>query len=628
MLRDRIRYAFDNIMSKGTISAIFLLLLVSFIIVVIIATSLSLMNIYPEGEKDVNFFEAFWISMTRTLDPGSMGGDTGWSFRALMLMATAYGIVMVSTFIGLISNGILTKIIELRKGRSRVIEKNHILILGWSSKIYTVVNELITANENQKNPIIVILANRDKVDMEDRLREKVPKRKNTKIICRSGDPIDINDLDIGNPYFTKSIILLDSHSKNSDAEIIKIILALTTNRQQRDTPYHITAEIESKKNLDVAKMVGKEEVELILSDEFIARIMVQTSRQSGLSIVYTDLLDFAGDEIYFQEEPKIVGKTFREVLFLYNESSIIGLLKKDQKIQLNPPLDTVIEAGSKVIAISSDDDTVVLSNKKYTINEDAISTEDYPGLAHGKILILGWNRKAKIIIRELASYSNTISTISVVAELTDLEETIAQLNEDFPSTNIEYQIADTTDREVLENLEINDYEHLLLLSYQDNYKTQQADAKTLITLLHLRNIGEKWGMVLNIVSEMLDVKNRELASVTNADDFIVSDNIISLIISQVSENKLLMQIFEQLFKAEGNEIYLKPAIGYVEPDVEVDFYTVLASAIKKNEIAIGYRNMESCRDEKKNYGIVLNPVKSEKISLSSIDLVIVLSENY
>jgi len=627
MLRERIKYSFDNIMSKGTISAIFLLLLVSFVIVVFIATSISLMNIFPDGKKDVNFFEAVWISMTRTLDPGTMGEDTGWAFRALMFMATAYGIVMISTFIGLISNGILSKIIELRKGRSRIMEKGHILILGWSSKIFTVVSELITANENQKKPIIVILANRDKVEMEDELKEKVPKRKNTKIICRSGDPIDINDLEIGNPYFTKSIILLDSHTENSDAEIIKVILALTTNKQKRVTPYHITAEIESKKNLDVAKMVGKEEVELILSDEFISRIMVQTSRQSGLSVVYTDLLDFDGDEIYFQDEPKIVGKTFREVLFLYNESSIIGLQRKDKKVLLNPPLDTVIEAGSKVIAISEDDNTVVISNKKYSINEDLISTEDYPGLAHGKILILGWNRKAKIIIRELASYSKSISTISVVAELQDMDETIAKLNKDFPLTKIEYQVADTTDREVLENLDINDYEHLLLLSYQDHYKMQQADAKTLITLLHLRNIGEKWGMVLNIVSEMLDVKNRELASVTNVDDFIVSDNIISLIISQVAENKFLMQIFEQLFKAEGNEIYLKPAIGYVQPDKKVNFYTILASALKKNEIAIGYRIMEHYRDENKNHGIVLNPVKSKKISLSSVDFVIVLSES-
>ena len=626
MLRERIKYTFDNIMSKGTISAILLLLLVSFIMVVFIATSISLMNIYPEGEKDINFFEAVWISMTRTLDPGTMGEDSGWAFRALMFLATAYGILMVSTFIGLVSNGILTKIVELRKGRSRVLEKNHILILGWSSKIFTIISELIIANENQKSPIIVILADKDKVEMEDELKEKIPKRKNTRIICRSGDPIDINDLKIGNPQFTKSIILLDNHKKDSDAEIIKVILALISNRKERVTPYHITAEIESKKNLDVAKMVGKEEVELILADEFISRIMVQTSRQSGLSIVYTDLLDFVGDEIYFQEEPKLVGKTFKEALFLFDTSSLIGI-QTDDNIILNPPLDTIIEKGTKVIAISEDDDTVVLSNKKFYINKNVILNEDYPGLAHGKILILGWNRKAKIIIRELASYSSSIPTIMVVAELDNMQDTIANLNKDFPATQIEYQVADTTDREVLENLEINDYEHLILLSYQDNYKTQQADAKTLITLLHLRNIGEKWGMVLNIVSEMLDVKNRDLASVTNADDFIVSDDIISMIISQVSENKYMMQIFEQLFKAEGNEIYLKPAIGYIEPDKEIDFYTVLASAINKNEIAIGYRLMEHQRDKSMNYGIFLNPVKSEKFSLSSIDFVIVLSAN-
>ena len=118
MIRERLKYTFDNIMSKGTVSAIILLLIVSFIIVVFIATSISLMNIYPEGEKDVNFFEAVWISMTRTLDPGTMGDDTGWAFRALMFLATAYGIVMVSTFIGLISNGILSKIIELRKSKT------------------------------------------------------------------------------------------------------------------------------------------------------------------------------------------------------------------------------------------------------------------------------------------------------------------------------------------------------------------------------------------------------------------------------------------------------------------------------------------------------------------------------
>ena len=58
---------------------------------------------------------------------------------------------------------------------------------------------------------------------------------------------------------------------------------------------------------------------------------------------------------------------------------------------------------------------------------------------------------------------------------------------------------------------------------------QEADAKTLICLLHLRDISNKTGKSLSIVSEMLDNKNRVLAEVTKADDYIVSDRLISLI---------------------------------------------------------------------------------------------------
>jgi len=129
----------------------------------------------------------------RTLDPGTMGDDIGWSFRIIMLLVTTYGIVMLSTFIGLISNGILSKIQQLRKGRSKVLENGHILILGWSAKIHTIVSELVIANENQKKPVIVILADKDKVEMEDEIKEKIKSTINTKIICRSGDPIAVNE---------------------------------------------------------------------------------------------------------------------------------------------------------------------------------------------------------------------------------------------------------------------------------------------------------------------------------------------------------------------------------------------------------------------------------------------------
>ena len=344
-------------MSKGVVSSVILLMMVSFLIVLFISIVIILLNIRPLGESDMGFAEALWMSLMRTLDPGTMGDDQGWSFRLVMLLVTSYGIIMLSTFIGLISNGIMTKLSELRKGRSRVMESEHTLILGWSPKIFTIVSELVIANENQKNPKIVILADLDKVWMEDEVRSEVPKTKNTRLIFRSGNPIDINDLEIANPGEAKSIIALGSASENSDAEIIKCILAVTKSLEATNSRCNIVAEIESVKNLEVAKMIGKDNVELILSDEFISRILVQTSRQAGLSIVYTDLLDFEGDEIYFSREDKLIGKTFREAMLSYEKSIVIGL-HTENKTWLNPPGETIIDADSNLITISEDDDMV------------------------------------------------------------------------------------------------------------------------------------------------------------------------------------------------------------------------------------------------------------------------------
>ncbi|MEQ8534283.1 MAG: hypothetical protein RIB86_20685, partial [Imperialibacter sp.] len=296
----RLKYAFDNFMSAGSTKLISYLGLVALLLVLMFATILYLANIHPDEVTRLNFVDTFWTSLMHVLDPGTIGEHDGhWDFRIFMFLVTLLGIVILSILIGLISNGIMDKLDQLRKGRSFVMEQDHVLILGWSSKIFTIIPELIIANENQKNPKIVILADKDKVLMEDEIKDKIGNTKNTKIICRTGNPIDLHDLEIGNPVNSKSIIILDKENENSDSQIIKTILAIISSPHRRQAPYHITAEIENKRNFEVAKMVGKDEVELILSDDFVSKIMVQTSRQSGLSVVYIELMDFGGDEIYF-----------------------------------------------------------------------------------------------------------------------------------------------------------------------------------------------------------------------------------------------------------------------------------------------------------------------------------------
>ncbi len=626
-LLDRVRYSFDNLMSKGTTTLISLLGLLALLIVLILSVIISIFGLAPEGEESLTFINSFWMSLMRTLDPGTMGDDVGWTFRFVMLVVTIIGILMISILIGVVSKGILDKVDLLRKGRSFVVEKNHILVLGWSSKIHTIISELVIANENQKKPCIVILAEKDKVEMEDEIRSKVSDTKNTRLIVRSGNPIDIEDLQIVNPFDTKSIIILDQENENSDFQVIKTILAITTHPNRREEPYHITAEIKELKNLEVAKMVGKDEVELIQSDYFIALITVQTGRQSGLSIVYTELMDFEGDEIYFNEEKKLVGKSFGEALFSYKDSSVIGIQTATGKVKLKPPFDTIIKEGEKIVAISADDDTLIVSETMdYNINHDAIDTPIPRKRSPERILMLGWNDRSVIIIKELNYCLINGSVLKIVSDYHAPIEEIKKLTSELENLQVEITKEDITDKETLINLNPTSFHHIIIQSDKSEIGIQAADAKTLMTLLHLRNISQQSGKDISIVSEMLDLENRRLAEVTEADDFIVSENILSLLLSQVSENKYLMQVFESLFNSKESGIYIKPVKGYIKPGIHANFYTVLESAKLQNEIAIGYKIMADKNNPEKTHGVVINPSKSSPIRFTNEDCVIVIAD--
>ncbi|MBN8584435.1 MAG: NAD-binding protein [Ignavibacteria bacterium] len=624
----KMRYRFDNLMAKGPIALIGWLGILSLLLVITAALILTIAGLTQDDGESMNFVEAAWKSLMRTLDPGTMGGDTGWGFRVVMLGVTLGGIFIVSTLIGVLATGISNKLDELRKGHSFVVEKEHSLILGWSEKIFPIISELLIANENQKDPVIVILGHKDKVEMEDEINLRIPDKKNTRIICRSGSTIDMNDLEIVNPHDSRSIIILSPDGSEPDISVIKTILALTNNPNRRKEPYHIVAEISDNNNKEVAEMIASGEVTLVHTEDLISRVIAQSCRQSGLSVVYTELLDFDGDEIYFQEEPALKGKTFKDAVMSYEDSTIIGIKKSSGAAVINPPMGTVFESGDKVIAISKDDDTINLNGRSEPeINSAAISRGAPKEADIEHTIILGWNSKGCSIAKELDNYLPTGSTLTIVAEGDDINEKLDTLKKELKNQKVEHLSGNISERSLLDSLKLERFNHIILLSYSDTMPEQEADSKSLITLLHLRNIEEKTGHDFTIVSEMMDIRNKELAEVTEADDFIISNKLISLMLSQLSENKDLKAVFDDLFDADGSEIYVKPVTDYVNEGTPVNFYTLCESAARKGETAIGYRINEYSHNVNKAYGVVVNPKKSDMVTFTDKDKLIVIAED-
>jgi hypothetical protein len=145
--------------------------------------------------------------------------------------------------------------------------------------------------------------------------------------------------------------------------------------------------------------------------------------------------------------------------------------------------------------------------------------------------------------------------------------------------------------------------------------------------LHLRNFAEQAGKDFSIVSEMRDIRNRRLAEVSKTDDFIIGDNLISLMLSQLSENADLKHVFDTLFSANGSEIYLNPINQFVQLGQEIDMATLIESAVAKREIPIGYRIQQYSNDFEKAYGVIINPKKSDRFAFSAEDKLIVIAED-
>ncbi|MBD0711840.1 potassium transporter TrkA [Streptomyces sp. CBMA291] len=606
-------------MDRGTPALISWLALASILLIVAVSTLVSLLT-DSDAEENGGWSGVAWMSLLRTLDPGTMGGDTGGPvFLALMLTVTIGGIFIVSALIGVLTTGLNQKIQELRKGRSRLVERGHTIVLGWSDQVFTVIAELVEANQSERRSCVVVLADRDKVTMEDAIRARIPDMGRTRVICRSGSPLVRADLELVSPDTAKSVMVLPPVGDDKDVDVIKVLLLLNSRTWQGPRP-HVVAAVHDSDNLAAARLAAGEGALVIDAEDIAVRLMAQAHRQTGLSGVFDELLSFVGNEFYFREETSLVGTTYGEALHAFEVGATAGLRRSDGRIQVNPAMDTVIGPGDQLLVIAEDDLLIRPAKARPRIVEAAITSAPARPPRRDHTLLIGENSRTAKLVALLDSFVQPGSTLDIAAPRrpdTALDQPVSHLT-------VGFKHCEPTRRSSLEGLGLGGYQHIVVLS-DETVAPGPADDRTLVTLLHLRDIEERLGDPYSIVTEMNDDANREVAQVTKADDFIVSTKVISLLLTQLTENHDLYDVFADLFDPEGSEIYLKPAPHYIVPGVEATFATVVEAARRAGETAIGYR-LARHGEEPPGYGIHLNPPRTAPLTLGPDDAVVVLAE--
>ncbi|NUM34113.1 MAG: hypothetical protein HUU50_06195 [Candidatus Brocadiae bacterium] len=637
-LMKKLAYQFDNFISYGPL-AMFLTLAFFFV-----ATWIFCLSLYFITGYAVDMGDQIWETFLQICDPSSMEKATEKNFfgKLLAVITGFLGIVIFSLVIAFLTNIFAQKLEELKKGHSSIVEEDHTLILGWSDKVPSILEELIVANDEKKSNAVVILSHRPKEELEDYLRSIVKNRKTTKIVVRCGEISNISNLEKVAISHCQSIIIVNEVPKNasktelalSDTHIIKAILSICKNPARRPESFNIVTELLDPKNIDIAKSIGEEELTVFYSNEIIAKILVQTSRQNGLATVYNEILSFAGNEIYCINEPGTHGQTMSEIVCDFPHCIPIGLKQKGRSAQINPPMNTVIGPGDEILLVAEDEKKIYYQKSSKSLGHFRLPSALKQKARPERYLLLGWNAKSESIIREYSDYLSKGSVIDVAVPYpsVEIEEVIKKFQKRLDKIEIRLLKTDYRLREELDKIIPFSYDNIILLSSQwgEAATIEEIDSQTIYTLLLLRDMQNKAGKAVHtkLVTELLDPANQELIQIAKVNDVIISNQLISMLLAQVSRQKSLYEVYWDLFRAEGSEIYIKSVSLYFERlPVEVNFYDILGVVSQRKEIAFGYRIQRWGNRADLNFGIKLNPDKQKKILLDKEDQLVVVAED-
>ncbi|MFD3533260.1 NAD-binding lipoprotein [Streptomyces sp. NPDC058664] len=580
-LRDRTRYWVDRTVVKGMTTVAGWLALVC--LAVVAPTSALLVWTDNRSPDTVQGKVAtVWRTVGQTL---RLGGEVGPPLRiVLSVLLALVSLLYVSTLIGLVTTAITDRLTELQRGQSTVVERGHSLVLGWSEQTPTLVAELLAAHAQRRSSAIVVLADRDKLDMERELRAVLTAvgGRRVRLLCRRGRPADPTALARVSPAAAGAVVVLPPDTPEADTQVVKTLLALRAVVGDA-RPVRVVAAVRQTRHVATARLAAGPGAVVLDVDGIAARILIQCVLEPGLSHVLEDLLDFAGAELHVHRVPGLRGRTFAELRAACADACLVGFVRPDGSPLLNPPPRTVLGPGDAVVVLAEDETpptwtTTPAPPLPPPPSAEAATVADTRA-APRRVHVLGWNRRGPEIVDGLAR-----NGWEAVRERT------------FPAPDLTH--------------------HVLVLGGPDGHP--DPDEHTLVTLLRLRAAERESGRWTPVVAELTDAHHRPLAPIGPHTDLVVGGRLVGLLMAQVSQTTELAAAFDELFSPAGNAVRLRLATDYVPAGTEAPFAVLVEAAGRQGATVLGYRPGDSRIP-------LLNPPKTGARRWSHEDTLIVVT---
>ena len=605
-LKDRFRYWFDNRMTKSSLGLIRVLVIASVLLAVLLGVLIFCFGFNDEG---TGLWATIWNSIVTLINawmPEFDEQSTG--YLILMAIAAIAGVLFTSVLIGIITSAIEEKISSLKKGNSLVLEKGHIVVLGFYPGEYTLLNQLILAAAG--DPACVVIAeNMEREEMEQDINENLNVPKNFRIVCRTVDITDPASLEKCSLETCKTIII----SPVDDTRTIKAVLAASVLLEEKGVPEISVNAIISKNEYRIPPSIAEaNNITTLQTNSILAKMIAHSCTQTGLSESFREIFNFEGSEFYTVSLPGVGGLTFEELMIRMEDAVPAGIFR-DGKILLNPAFDYPLYETDRILVFSEKNDSAKLGKEAAIDAESDRSIRLTTSEEMTDTVIIGHNETLPIILRELPE---NVSRVHLVKqnmpeeEAEEIEQIIYERNLD-----VQYYKCNLRSEKDLNKM-ARMAEHIVILSDHDR-NPEEADMDAILLLMNLRDIRKRFGLEFNITIEMQKEHNQRLVGRGDHTDFLVSSSMSSLILAQLAESPELIDVFREILSNTGNELFLKN-VGTMGMTGSFSVRNLRQIMLSNGYIFLGHLDSE----KNSHFNLSLD----EKLELTKDDYLIVLGE--
>ena len=158
--------------------------------------------------------------------------------------------------------------------------------------------------------------------------------------------------------------------KLADALVLKSIMSIIAVCDGDSHP-PIVCEIHSSRDQNLAQNISKGIVKALNEVSVLSKMIAQLAlSRNGLSVVYSDMVGFDGNEFYFYRPDNGWGeKLSGDITNRFKSSTPLGIHTEGGKIILNPPKDIKVGDNDELIVFAEDDSTISYFQKAVYVSK-------------------------------------------------------------------------------------------------------------------------------------------------------------------------------------------------------------------------------------------------------------------